>query len=731
MARRVLSGEAPGQPTERLPEELPAPKAELLNPPPADTPIEPLAMRVPVESLYVRFGSFTNFLWLRHRIEDWGGELRDVVSERGLDFDLNERFQRQLGLRESALAEVLGERVIADVAIVGTDTFVREGAALGLLFQAKNNAALAADLTQQRLTSLKELGGEQEQRTIAGRPVSIITTPDNRLRSIYVSDGDFHLVTTSLNLAELFLETSTGRHESIGASDEFRFTRARLPLAVADTVFVYLSPQFFQNLLSPHYQIELNRRLRSAVEIELLPIAQLAAHAEHQPHATVEELVAGDFVPASFAARVDGSQLQIEGDTARDTLRGARGSFLPVPDVPIESITVEEAARYANLAQGFTSSVGGMAPIVARVARSPLPDGKLERVTVDLEAAPLSQRHVELLSKWLGEPTDARLAPVAGNVVSFEAVLRGGTFFSGGEHHLFGGLRDADPSIALDPQSGLIARLITSQLQGVQGYLGAWPNPGFLRMLSGILEVPVDPAGYARLRTGLWRRQFNDFTLLSFHPEILQQASAQLQFEKAPRPAQVWVHAEDLSQSRLAGLVNAYGYRQSRQITAGNTRFLNMLSEQLHVPRADALETAERLLEAKFVSLLGGQYELRETSPGVKSWVNSALANAPPNQVPPDYQFPALTWLRGMDLEMGFQNGAIAAHVEATMPVETRPAGFSLPGLLGGAKAAGDAASATKNQSPPANKKGAKGPTPARPQQPKPPATKPGGAREF
>ncbi|HEY2840299.1 MAG TPA: hypothetical protein VGJ26_14175, partial [Pirellulales bacterium] len=198
-----------------------------------------------------------------------------------------------------------------------------------------------------------------------------------------------------------------------------------------------------------------------------------------------------------------------------------------------------------------------------------------------------------------------------------------------------------------------------------------------------------------------------------------------------PRPAQVWVHAEDLSQSRLAGLVNAYGYRQSRQITAGNTRFLNMLSEQLHVPRAESLETAERLLEARFVSLLGGQYELRETSPGVKTWVNSALADAPPNQVPPDYQFPALTWLRGMDLEMGFQNGAIAAHVEATMPVETRPAGFSLPGLLGGAKAAGDAAPATKNQSPPANKKGAKGPTPARPLQPKAPASKPAGAREF
>ena len=88
-----------------------------------DVPIEPIAMRVPVECLYVRFGNFPNFLWLRHRMEDWGGELRDVISERGLDYGLNDRMQKQLGIaRRRQLAEVLGDKVIADVAMIGTDT---------------------------------------------------------------------------------------------------------------------------------------------------------------------------------------------------------------------------------------------------------------------------------------------------------------------------------------------------------------------------------------------------------------------------------------------------------------------------------------------------------------------------------------------------------------------------------------------------------------------------------
>jgi hypothetical protein len=303
-------------------------------------------------------------------------------------------------------------------------------------------------------------------------------------------------------------------------------------------------------------------------------------------------------------------------------------------------------------------------------------------VTLDVQAAPLSERHVALLSQWLGEPTDQRLAPIAGNAISFEAVMRGGTFFSGGEHHLFGGLRDADPAIVLDPQAGIIARLLTSQLEGIQGYLGAWPNPGFLRLISGILEVPVDAQGYARLRTGLWRRQFDNFTLLSFHPEILEQASRQLRFEKASRPAQVWIHTEDLAKSQLASFINAYGYRKSRQVTAGNTRFMNMLSEQLRVPPAECLATGEEILGAKFMSPLGGTYELRDFGNGLKNWVSTAIADRPETTPPADYQFPALTWLRGADLEIAAVGNSLTAHADLIMPVETRPAaGLQLPSL--------------------------------------------------
>ncbi len=310
-------------------------------------------------------------------------------------------------------------------------------------------------------------------------------------------------------------------------------------------------------------------------------------------------------------------------------------------------------------------------------------------------------------------------------MASFEAVVRGGTFFSGGEHHLFGALRNADPAIALDPNASLISRIMQSRLQGLQGYLGAWPEPGYLRMLGGASDLPPDPAGYTRLRTGLWRRQFDGFTLLSFHPAILQQASSRLRFVEAERPAQVWIHADDLANSTLAPLINAYGYRQSRQIAAGNTRFMNMLVEQLHVPAADALKVGERILNAKFVAPLGGSYELRKWEGGLQNWVATALLDRPENAPPPeDYQFRALNWLRGVEVELSMQKApdpALSLHGEFIMPVEARAPAFQLPKLPFGLSK--PAAQPPKSQTP-------KG-QPRKPEPPKPQRPKSAGPREL
>src|SRR5690606_37210870 len=122
----------------------------------------------------------------------------------------------------------------------------------------------------------------------------------------------------------------------------------------------------------------------------------------------------------------------------------------------------------------YVNQGGRMEPVALAIRREGLPQGELERAVVGARPAPLAPKHVEMLSNWLGEPTTRSLTGIAGDVVSFQAVLQGGGLLGGpaGEYMLFGALRNADPAIALSENTGILGRILQMQLQGVQGYVG-------------------------------------------------------------------------------------------------------------------------------------------------------------------------------------------------------------------------------------------------------------------
>jgi len=39
-------------------------------------------MHVPEECFYVRFGRFSNYLWLNHLLDDYGGDLAQMITLR-------------------------------------------------------------------------------------------------------------------------------------------------------------------------------------------------------------------------------------------------------------------------------------------------------------------------------------------------------------------------------------------------------------------------------------------------------------------------------------------------------------------------------------------------------------------------------------------------------------------------------------------------------------------------
>ncbi|MCA9263735.1 MAG: hypothetical protein KDA60_07785 [Planctomycetales bacterium] len=108
---------------------------------PDDTPpetrpdVEPLAHVVPSDCFYVRFGKFSHLLWLDKLTAEAGGDLSRLVRLRGYQTGASDRLRAQLGIEELPFAELLGDKVIADVALIGRDLFVNHGAAVGVILQ--------------------------------------------------------------------------------------------------------------------------------------------------------------------------------------------------------------------------------------------------------------------------------------------------------------------------------------------------------------------------------------------------------------------------------------------------------------------------------------------------------------------------------------------------------------------------------------------------------------------
>ena len=668
--------------------DLPLPPAvawrtSLLPPIADDVVIEPMAMRVPEECFYVRFGQYANFLWLNALLEDYGGEIGNMLAARGYRSGINQKVQDQLAMQQGILAELLGPQAIADVAMIGMDTFTREGAAIGAIFEA-TGSLLGVDLLRQRHAALlreKDRGATMESVRIAGRDVSLLSTPDNRLRSFYVVDGNYHLVTNSRAIVQRFLATGEGERP-LGLNGEFRNARSVVPTSRDDTIFVYFSSDFFRNLLSPGYQIELQRRMQAAVDIELITLARLAARAEGVAGQTIDDLVRAQLLPDGFGARPDGSRALASATQVVDSLRGERGYFAPVSDVPCRTVTAAERDRYVAQAAYYAENWQHVDPLLIAIKRYALDNRGGERIAFDAFITPMNDFKYRVLMSVLGEPSKHRLVPPRDNVVSIDAALRGGTWFSSvPPHRLFVGVQDHLP--LAQPRPTDVLKLLQIA-RTAPGYLGAWPKPGFLDLLPGGLSGTPDDEGFSMLPFGLTRWQGRGFSVLSLDEKLLAAASRQLGFVEEDEPAQIRVRVSDLSQAKFRGWLNALGYERARQISVANMRFISILTQQLQVPAADARQVAEGLLDAKLVCALGGEYELVQHG-GAGIWQSTAWPAEIDYELPADYVTPPLDWFRGLEARLVKFPDRLVIRSYLDMQRKEREPIFELP-FFGGSR---------------------------------------------
>ncbi len=654
-----------------------------------DVQVEPLAFHVPQDCFYVRFGSFKNYLWLDQLTNEFGGDIGQMVTARGHQQNLTKRVQQQLGLRLTEVARLLGDTIISDVALIGRDTMVREGAALGMLFEARNNAVLLANFQTERRAAAKaaeKLGATVTQVELAGVTGSLLASPDNRVRSFYVVIDKYHLFTTSRAIAESFVRAKAeGR--GLGMLDEFKHARTQMPLAREDTIFAYFSIPFFHGLVSPHYQVELGRRMRAVTDMELVALAKLAAHAERRPGTTIRELVDAELLPEAFLQRVDGSRVVQQGSRLLDSARGARGYFTPIPDMLLEAISASELRACQEKAEHYAAEWKRLDPVMVGIKRFALNKEGLERVTVDATVSPLEESKYGRFLSMLGPNTPQRVSVPDDAVISVQAVVKGGSLSPQVPPHLlFLGVLDQPPKFDVKPD-GLLQTL--QFLKATPGYLGSWPKAGFLDMLGVDLDGEPDAFGFSQAALGLWRRQLpSGFSVLSYDRELLGSVTDRLQIEEGDEHAQLRVHVGDLSQSKVKPLINNLFFGRAYDVSVANAQLMHVLAQQMGLPLSESRQVAEMLFDTKLVCSLGGEYELVEDDRGGQAWQSTAWGKPSTTAAAADYDAPMMSWLRQLDATLMKDGDQLRLRASIDMQRKEPEQSFELPlfGIFGTGK---------------------------------------------
>lgn len=621
--------------------------------------IEGLAHHVPEECFYLRFGTWENQVWLKHLLEEYGSDLSQMVARRGYSAKSQTKMLDQLVLESSDIDDLLGGNLVSDMAFIGRDFYINDGPAIGALFESKRGLfeTNMRSRRQRYARKNKDQGVTLEEIDVAGHKVTLLSTSDNRIRSFYAVDKNYHLITTSVAIVERFFAAGSGER-SLAQNPDFRYARALLPTTREDTVFIYLSSPFFNQLLSPQCQVELARRNRSLANIQLLQMASWAAEAEGYRTDSIDNLQRHGFLPVNFGTQPDGSSISFEGDEWIDSARGRRGYFMPICDVEVPNVTQQEADWLAKRMEFYQNEVQQVDPIVAGIKRYDL-GNNIERLVIDARVAPFAGKEWDFVQQFMGPPLEFEVAGAPDDLISLQLSIN--SLNGGGPPHQFFAAIQGDIPPARNIQPGGFFETI-ELLKSVPGYIGTWPSMGVLDILPGLGGHP-DERGFTHSPFfGLWRMQHGEFSLISFDRDRLERVRPHLTLVPSERSAQMRLRVGDIASSNLRSWLNMVYYQRGWQTSIANVRFLNFLQQQFGVGDAEALEMAEEFLDVKLVCSLGGDYELLESDQGRLLWRSSKWPSFENPHLPDDYQAPPMKWFRGLSADVYMVGGQFVVH---------------------------------------------------------------------
>lgn len=342
----------------KLPAVANHPWADMLGALGKPIPDEPLARATPASFYYVRFSSLTHLFRLLDEADAWIAPVASMSSGITQNQDLGKRYETQLGLGRSQVSRVLGPQVVTDVAVVGSDPYLREGSDVTLIFRVKNDVSFEAGLTA-ALAAHGQTHGKQSQQTmeLAGEKVAVTRSEDGQVRQHRARIGGFWLVSNSPGAMRAVIDTLKGRRTALADAPDFRYMTARDADVPAD-VLAFMSDAFVAAVVGPRQKILEARRLLALSDLATLGHAALLyGWMLGKTPGRAQDLIAAGVLRKDELRHTTGESMTWTPGAAATSTVGTIASLVPLIDWPVlEKVTPSERDAYRLFASSYQTN---------------------------------------------------------------------------------------------------------------------------------------------------------------------------------------------------------------------------------------------------------------------------------------------------------------------------------------------------------------------------------------
>ncbi|MBV9123496.1 MAG: hypothetical protein JO112_09075, partial [Planctomycetes bacterium] len=320
---------------------------------------EPLARLVPRDNYYVSFKSIRKFIELGDLLDQWGTLATRAYEMTSRDYDLRERYERQLCLRSTWMARTLGPAVIRGLAVTGSDLYLREGSDVAVIFQVGDRALFLAAVEPFLQEARQQFAGRLKETTSAyhGVHVESFVTPLREVSLHRASVGDFIIYANSPAGLRRVLDTRDGRLPCLADSLDFQYMRTVFRREdEQEDGFAFLSDAFIRQLVGPASKIKEKRRLEALTSLAMVSNAALfTAWETGKLPADHAALLAASalkpeylYTPEGKGATWDAAQQAAVSDAYNTMQFGT-----PLIELPIDKVTEAERREYLDFRQDY------------------------------------------------------------------------------------------------------------------------------------------------------------------------------------------------------------------------------------------------------------------------------------------------------------------------------------------------------------------------------------------